>query len=125
VSVKFWEIRTDGTQYKDNNEHLWYYDEQKERIIKTDSNYISVTDFYTHKELIKEITFEEIIDWRKLPIDTKILVYSRISKQKHHRHFAGIDDETGQVKAWNAGQTSFTTTKSSTWENAELYEEGM
>ena len=125
MSIKFWEIKIDGTQYKDNNEHLWYYDEQKERIIKVNSNYISITDFYTHKELIKEITFEEIIDWSKIPIDTKILVWSKITKQKMYRHFAGVDSGTGQIKAWDSGQTSFTTSRWHAWDCAELYKEGM
>lgn len=100
MSVKFWEIRTDGTQYKDNNEHLWYYDEQKERIIKADSSYVSVTDFYNHRELIEEIVFEEVINW------------SRINKY-------------GKSDAWNDGKTSFTTTTATAWENTEPYEERM
>ena len=121
MSIKFWEMKKDGTQYKDNNEFLWYYHEQKERIIKADSSYISVTDFYNHRELIEEITFEEIIDWSKIPIDTKILVWSKIAKQKYNRHFAGIDSGTGRVRAWDSGQTSFTTTRWNTWDCAELY----
>ena len=123
MSVKLLEMKFDGTRYKDKTGIVWELDGTKHDFGAYIGDYYAVRLIhYTHKQLI-DMEFEEVIDWRKLPIDTKILVWSRISKQKYNRHFAGIDDETGQVKAWNTGQTSFTTTKSSTWENAELYKE--
>ena len=67
--------------------------------------------------------FEEVIDWSKVPIDTKILVWGNGNKQKEKRHFAGINKKYGMVEAWNDGKTSFTTTRVTAWANAELYKE--
>ena len=81
-----------------------------------------LTLYYSHKQLV-DMEFEEVIDWAKVPIDTKIIVWSEANRQKLPRHFAGIDRATGLVKAWDAGRTSFTTKTTSDWDYAELYEE--
>lgn len=125
MSVKFLEMKFDGKKYKDKNGIVWELDSTKDDFwAYICESYDVLTNYYTHRQLV-DMEFEEVTDWSKVPIDTKILVWNKTSKQKYNRHFAGIDVETGKVKAWNTGQTSFTTTKSSTWENAELYEEGM
>ena len=125
MSVKFLEMKFDGRKYKDKNGIVWEVDSTKDDFwAYICESYDVLTNYYTHRQLV-DMEFEEVIDWSKIPIDTKILVWSRVSNQKEKRHFAGIDAETGKVKAWNTGQTSFTTTRWNTWENAELYEEGM
>ena len=125
MSIKFWEMKFDGTRYKDKIGIVWELDGTKEDFcsyITGDEGYVILTIHYTHKQLI-DMEFEEYVDWPKVPIDTKILVWSKGSKQKEKRHFAGVDDVTGRVIAWNTGRTSFTTAMRNAWDYAELYKE--
>ena len=125
MSIKFWEMKFDGRKYKDKNGIVWGLDDIKNNFYAdiAGMGFSLLTLYYTHKQLI-DMEFEEYVDWSKVPIDTKVLVWSsKGSKQKEKRHFAGIDSVTGKVKAWNTGQTSFTTSITSVWENAELYKE--
>ena len=114
-----------GIRWNKENGIVWEVDSTKDDFwAYICESYDVLTNYYTHRQLV-DMEFEEVTDWSKIPIDTKILVWNKTSKQKYNRHFAGIDSETGKVKAWNTGQTSFTTSITSVWENAELYEEGM
>lgn len=123
MSVKFWEMKFDGTKYKDKNGIVWGLDGTKDDFCALIGEYYAVlTIHYTHKQLV-DMEFEEVIDWAKVPIDTKIVVWSNVSKQKYNRHFAGVDSVTGRIKSWDSGRTSFTTGATSTWDNAELYKE--
>lgn len=121
MSVKLLEMKFDGRKYKDKNGIVWEPDCTKDDFCAyICESYAVLTIHYTHKQLV-DMEFEEVIDWSKIPIDTKILVWNKTSKQKYNRHFAGIDSGTGRVRAWDSGQTSFTTTRWSTWDYAELY----
>ena len=121
MTVNFWEMKFDGTRYKDKIGIIWELDGTKHDFCACIEEYYAVlTIHYTQKQLI-DMEFEEVIDWSKVPIDTKILVWNKIAKQKIYRHFAGVDSGTGQVKAWDLGQTSFTTARWNTWDYAELY----
>lgn len=123
MSVKFWEMKFDGTKYKDKIGIIWELDGTKHDFCAHIGDYYAVlTIHYTHKQLVG-MEFEEVIDWSKVPIDTKILVWSNVSNKKERRHFAGINKKYGMVEAWNDGQTSFTTTRATAWANAELYKE--
>ena len=125
MTVNFLEMKFDGTKYKDSNGVVWELDGTKEDFcayIVGGEGYVVLTIHYTHKQLV-DMEFEEYVDWSKIPIDTKILVWNKTNKQKFHRHFAGVDNVTGKVKAWNTGQTSFTTSITSVWDYAELYKE--
>ena len=124
MTVNFLEMKFDGTKYKDSNGVVWELDGTKEDFcsyIVGGEGYVVLTIHYTHKQLV-DMEFEEVIDWSKIPIDTKIIVWNRVSKRKEKRHFAGIN-EYGMVEAWNYGQTSFTTKTTSDWDYAELYKE--
>ena len=96
MSVKFWEMKFDGRKYKDKNGIVWELDDIKNNFYADIAGMgISVlTLYYTHKQLVG-MEFEEVIDWSKVPIDTKIVVWSSVSKQKYNRHFAGVDSVTG------------------------------
>ena len=121
MKLKFWELKLeDGISYKDNNGYVWIYNETTEGFYCGGKG--TVTTYYSNRELIQEITFEEVVDWSKVPIDTKILVWGN-SKVKYRKHFAGLHDVTGHVYAWNDGQTSFTTKESTPWSHAEIYKE--
>ena len=78
---------------------------------------------YDLSELL-DFDFEEIVDWSKVPVDTKILVRVSEHNEWSKRHFAKF--ENGKVYAWDNGKTSFTSnTKSSytAWQQAKLYKE--
>ena len=123
MSIKFWEMKFDGRKYKDKNGIVWELDGTKDDFCALIEEYYAVlTIHYTHKQLV-DMEFEEVIDWSKVPIDTKILVWGNGNKQKEKRHFAGINKKYGMVEAWNDGKTSFTTTRATAWANAELYKE--
>ena len=125
MSVKLLEMKFDGRKYKDKNGIVWELDSTKDDFcVYMCESYIILTNHYTHKQLV-DMEFEEVIDWSKIPIDTKIIVWSEANRQKLPRHFAGIDRATKRVKTWDAGRTSFTTKTTSDWDYAELYEEGM
>ena len=126
MTVNFLEMKFDGTKYKDKNGFVWELDGIEDDFCTYIGEYFTVLGtHYTQKQLVG-MEFEECVDWYKLPIDTKILVWSELNKQKHPRHFAGVDSATGRVKAWDGGRTSFTTkitSETSDWDYAELYKE--
>ena len=70
--------------------------------------------------------FEEVMDWSKVPVDTKVLV-SNDGKEWSRRHFAEYKD--GKVYCFNSGVTSFTVKESyflnekASWDYAKLYQE--
>ena len=65
--------------------------------------------------------YEEILDWSKVDVDTKILV-SVSGKNWEKRYFAKY--EYNSVYAWDYGATSYSGKHCSTWKYAKLYEEG-
>ena len=75
---------------------------------------------------IARIEFKEVIDWSKIPVDTKVLVSSS-GKDWYRRHFAEYKD--GKVYCFNNGITSFTAQGSEfpsgkvSWEYVKLYQE--
>ena len=92
-------------------------------------------DFYRDGEPLAEIyfssqiarmEFREVIDWSKVPVDTKVLV-SNDGKEWSRRHFAEYKD--GKVYCFNSGVTSFTVKESyflnekASWEYVKLYQE--
>ena len=124
MKLKFWELKLDGTKYKDNNGYVWVYNDISKRFTFTNKDFSTLMAFYNHEQLIQDITFEEFVGWSKVPIDTKILVGCiGYVVDTYKRHFAGIDEDTGKILAWNDGQTSFTTNKATVWDFAELYKE--
>lgn len=89
-----------------------------------DSNYYSINyNEYTISELA-EMNFEEIIDWSKVPVDTKILVNDN-GKTWFKRYFDKY--ENGKIYAWVDEKTSFSVRNNDDvigWEYAKLYNEG-
>ena len=75
--------------------------------------------YYT--SLIARMEFKEVIDWSKVPVDTKVLV-SNDGKEWSRRHFAKY--EYNKVYAWDYGATSYSSKHCSSWKYAKLYEEG-
>lgn len=69
---------------------------------------------------LAEMNFEEVVDWGKVSVDTKILI-SGDNKDWDRRHFAKYED--GKIYTWIDGCTSFTTNKTTSWKYAKLYKE--
>lgn len=78
-------------------------------------------------ETLEEITkmvFKEVIDWKKIPIDTKILVRNSSDSSWERRFFAKY--ENNMIYAWQSGRCSFTKYDDNdvlTWNYAKLYKE--
>ena len=79
-------------------------------------------EFEMHLFSIINGEFEEVVDWSKVPVDTKILV-SEDGKDWCRRYFAKY--EGGRVYAFMDGTTSFTSSSENllVWAYAKLYEE--
>lgn len=127
--MKAWEICKEenvGKSFKDNEGSIWkvvsiissnetYYDlkTNPERLVSF--NYMSE---------IAELDFEEVIDWSKVPVDTKILV-SNFGTKQYKAYFAKYED--GKIYAWDSGRTSFTAgfeNNMACWDYVKLYKEG-
>ena len=127
--MKAWEICKEenvGKSFKDNEGSIWnvvsiissnetYYDlkTNPERLVSF--NYMSE---------IAELDFEEVIDWSKVPVDTKILV-SNFGTKQYKAYFAKYED--GKIYAWDSGRTSFTAGfeyNMACWDYVKLYKEG-
>ena len=91
---------------------LWLQDEKTQECIE---------DMLNLDEIVR-MDFKEIVDWSKIPIDTKILV-SDDGEDWIRRYFAKY--EGGRVYAFMEGTTSFTVYNEGVcdWEYAKLYEE--
>ena len=79
-------------------------------------------EFEMHLFSIINGEFEEVVDWSKMPVDTKILV-SEDGKLWYKRHFAKY--ENGSVHVFPDGRSSFTTEESDIiypWKYAKLCE---
>ena len=132
--MKAWEIckkENVGKVYKDSEGREWEDIEPYMRCeydLRSKVGYL-ITDSLIVSE-IAELDFEEVIDWSKVPVDTKILVSNCINGageviEWRKRYFAKY--ENGIVYAWNDGKTSFTAELDGScmdWEFAKLYEEG-
>ena len=131
--MKAWEICKEENvdcKYKDSNGQEW-----KVKKLVFNCTYYDLQDRYGepisktyYLSTIAELDFEEIIDWSKVAVDTKILVanFANIDDgviKWNKRHFAKY--ENGEVYAWMDGRTSFTTEHNMSWEYAKLYKEGV
>ena len=115
-----------GKMYKDNNGDKWEVTKwedsngiHKEYDIKCVKNRRDITDDLFLSEIIK-MDFEEVVDWGKVSVDTKILI-SGDNKDWDRRHFANYED--GKIYTWIDACTSSTTNQTTSWKYAKLYKE--
>lgn len=128
--MKAWEICKEenvGKKYKDNEGNYW----KVFKVVLTNGNYYDLknnlheelsTNYYMSK--IAELDFEEVVDWSKVPVDTKILV-SNFGTKQYKAYFAKYED--GKIYAWDSGRTSFTAgfeNNMACWDYVKLYKEG-
>ena len=119
-----------GKRYKTNedNENVYVITKGIDRFylefVKGTGNVTCILS----SDLLK-LDFEEVVDWSKVAVDTKILVADCDSEGEaiewKKRHFAKY--ENGIVYAWVDGKTSFTAKLDGScmnWDCAKLYKEG-
>ena len=132
--MKIWDIckkENLGKKYK------LLYDTTIWTVIYTDVYETSVTlkgvnnndikMMYDLSELL-DFDFEEVVDWSKVPVDTKILVANFIGNDYEivwkKRYFAKY--ENGKIYAWCDGATSFSVDSDdlcTRWDFVKLYKE--
>ena len=126
--MKAWEIckkENVGKVYKDSEGREWEVIElymSCEYDLRSKVGYL-ITDSLIVSEIAK-MDFEEVIDWSKVPVDTKILV-SNFGTKQYKAYFAKYED--GKIYAWDSGRTSFTAgfeNNMACWDYVKLYKEG-
>lgn len=84
-------------------------------------NYKVLSDRYISQ--VMRMEFKEVIDWAKVPVDTKVLV-SENGKDWYRRYFVKYVDD--MVYCFDSGATSFSIQDDdyiSSWKYAKLYQE--
>ena len=129
--MKAWEICKEenvGKRYKDNKCREYVissgYDRIYLELLKDNMHYTCM-----FSSCLLELDFEEVVDWSKVPVDTKILVSNCINGageviEWRKRYFAKY--ENGKIYAWNDGVTSFSVDSDdlcTRWDFVKLYKE--
>ena len=130
--MKIWEIMKEenvGKRYKTNedNENVYVITKGVNRFYLEVIRGIGRHTCILSCDLL-ERDFEEIIDWSKVAVDTKILVADFIGNDDEivwkKRHFA--KNENGKIYSWDTGFTSFTIDSDdlcASWDFVKLYKE--
>ena len=130
--MKIWEIMKEenvGKRYKTNedNENVYVITKGVNRFYLEVIRGIERHTCIISSDLL-ERDFEEIIDWSKVAVDTKILVADFTGNDDKiiwkKRHFAKY--ENGKIYAWDNGFTSFTIDSDdlcTSWDFVKLYKE--
>jgi hypothetical protein len=109
-----------GYVYQDNYSRKWMLNSEGINFVSL-IHQSSLTECYNQYELL-QLTFERVVQWDKIPVDTKIFVRDGENENWTPRYFASF--ERGCVMAFPDGQTSFTCTddRKISWSYAELAE---
>ena len=115
---------------EENIDKEYKFGERIYKVVKSFNEILTLKNVETHEYIESEIhlfsiingEFKEIVDWAKVPVDTKILV-SDDGEDWIRRYFAKY--ENGRVYAFMEGTTSFTVYNEGVcdWDYAKLYEE--
>ena len=104
-----------------------YTDVFDSSVTLKDVNNNDIKIMYGLSELL-DFDFEEVVDWSKVAVDTKILVANFTGNDNKivwkKRYFAKY--ENGKIYAWDSGFTSFTIDSDdlcTSWDFVKLYEE--
>ncbi len=123
--MKAWEICNEkniGKIYIDDKEGVkWKVEQKYKDIFDLYDNENDSISYYG----LSEMNFEEVIDWSKVPVDTKILVRDGKDEGWKRKYFAKYKD--GRVYTWTWGKTCFDDDGNEDvidWEYAKLYNEG-
>ena len=115
---------------EENIDKEYKFGERIYKVVKSFNEILTLKNVETHEYIEFEMhlfsiingEFKEIVDWAKVPVDTKILV-SDDGEDWIRRYFAKY--ENGRVYAFMEGTTSFTVYNEGVcdWDYAKLYEE--
>ena len=94
----------EGKRYKDEYGMIWtlsifgdsFFNEAKD---------VYLSSHYSEKTLAT-MTFEEVINWNLIPIDTPVLVQNEGNTVWYKRHFAKVG-KNGKICTFTNGKTSF------------------
>lgn len=76
------------------------------------------------REWLEQEYVEPVVDWSKVPVDTKILVRDSENEAWRKRHFAKF--KNGKIYTWNDGRSSFTASEPEStlwWKQGKLAED--
>lgn len=105
-----------GARYRDSHGRVWIYDSGLISV-KTGKEIESV---YTLDEL-SNMEFSEDVDWSKIPVDTKVMVYSN-DGEWHRKYFAKYERGEIYTFALNADSWSALPGKFEKWKDVILAE---
>lgn len=96
-----------------------YCDGKKYPLVSYFSTLV-VKDLLINRNYIAVEDHIDVVDWKNVPVDTKIIVSHLPNSADYYRYFAEYKD--GKVYAWDCGATSWSSSdKSKThWEHAKL-----
>ena len=101
---------------------IWTLKEEVEDVFELYNEYEDgITNLYYVSE-IASLEFKEVIDWSKIPVDTKVLV-SKDGENWLRRYFAKYED--GKVYFFSCGASSYSVDDISnvlSWEYVKLYQ---
>ena len=90
--------------YNGKSNGIWVLKEEAEDVFELYNEYEDgITNLYYVSEIIN-LEFEEVIDWSKVPVDTKMLV-SKDNEIWFRRYFAKYED--GKIYCFRSGASSF------------------
>lgn len=112
-------IASEQEPYFKDNKYMHCYGDKRTAIVSS----LEVTviqewlESYLYIEIDKQI---DVVDWKSVPVDTKIIVSHSPNSPDYCRYFAEYKD--GKVYAWDYGATSWSSDVKSKnwWEHAKL-----
>ena len=110
-----------GKKYKFKKDYFTLIELNNKLYLETE-HMKDIEEMYSLHSILTE-EFEEVIDWSKIPVDTKVLV-SKDNEIWHRRYFAKF--ENGKVYFFSCGASSFSADDINnvlSWEYVKLYQE--
>lgn len=106
-------IASEQEPYFEDNKYMHCYGNKRTTIVSS----LEVTviqewlESYLYIKIDKHI---DVVDWKNVPVDTKIIVSNSLNSPDYCRYFAEYKDE--KVYAWDYGATSWSSdVKSKNW----------
>lgn len=114
-------IASEQEPYFKDNEYMHCYGNKRMAIVSSLEVAIvkELLETYLYVQIDKHI---DVVDWKNVPVDTKIIVSHSTGSPDYCRYFAEYSD--GKVYAWDYGATSWSSSvqSKSWWEHAKLAE---
>lgn len=112
-------IASEQEPYFKDNEYMHCYGNKRTAIVSSLEVAIvkELLETYLYVQIDKHI---DVVDWKNVPVDTKIIVSHSTGSPDYCRYFAEYKD--GKVYAWDYGATSWSSSAQSKswWEHAKL-----